>query len=316
MMRRWILAAACALLITWGHAPVEAATTWLQIENGAEGTLSASVSDSATSFVLDTGQGAGFPASGDFHLTINDTEIVKCTARTTDTLTVTRAQEGTAATAHALGATVSLNVSKAYLTQYGTAINGIENGTTTLTSVTTSGAATVGTDLLVDGGDVGITADADLLGLAANALTVRGTLAVTGATATLSGDLLVNGGDVGITADADLLGLASGALTVRGTSTVTGDVTFSSDDAYFGVSDSERGWLQIYSKVYRNATATAATRCRTHAGAAITHALRRNSAPVSAVCNTKVFTHCAYCFADPSEQPLNAVNYRSDRSCD
>ena len=79
-------------------------------------------------------------------------------------------------------------------------------------------------DGLFDGGDIGLTADTDLLGLAANALTVRGTLTVD-TTATITGDVIVNGGDIGITADADLIGLASGALTVRGTLTATGAMT-------------------------------------------------------------------------------------------
>jgi len=76
---------------------------------------------------------------------------------------------------------------------------------------------TVAGDVLVDGGNIGITADADLLTLAANLLTV-------------AGDVLVDGGDIGITADTDLLGLASNRLTLRGDFTIdssggTSDIT-------------------------------------------------------------------------------------------
>jgi len=78
--------------------------------NNASGTLAGSHNSSATALTLTTGQGALFPApsGGDyFYATIvdasNNIEIVKCTGRTTDTLTVVRGQEGT--TAMALSAT-------------------------------------------------------------------------------------------------------------------------------------------------------------------------------------------------------------------
>lgn len=223
-----------------------AATTWLQITNGAEGTLSANVSDSATTFVLDTGQGAAFPASGNFNLVINDAEIVTCTARTSDTLTVTRGAEGTSATAHSDGATVALNVTKAYLTQHETAINGIENGTTTLTSVTTSGGATVGTDLLVNGGDIGITTDADLIGLASAALTVRGTLTATGGITSTA----ISGGTGAFTTLASSGLTTANSLSVTTTAGITGAATLSSTLAVTGfvtngVSDQTQGLISI-----------------------------------------------------------------------
>jgi len=65
----------------------------------------------------------------------------------------------------------------------GTPISGSTGAFTTLSSsgLTTANSLTVTNDLLVDGGDIGITADTDLLGLASGALTVRGTLTATGA---------------------------------------------------------------------------------------------------------------------------------------
>ena len=67
-----------------------------------------------------TDEGAKFPSTYPFRLTIwdkatypdpaNDTnmEIVECTARTTDALTITRAQETTSDVAHSLGSAVEL----------------------------------------------------------------------------------------------------------------------------------------------------------------------------------------------------------------
>jgi hypothetical protein len=80
----------------------------LKVTNNAFGTLNASINSSATTIVLVAGQGARFPtlSAGDyFYATLIDTsnnlEIVKCTARSTDTLTVVRAQDSTTARAYA-----------------------------------------------------------------------------------------------------------------------------------------------------------------------------------------------------------------------
>jgi hypothetical protein len=80
----------------------------LKVTNNAFGTLNASITSTATTIVLVAGQGARFPtlSAGDyFYATLIDTsnnlEIVKCTARSTDTLTVVRAQDSTTARAYA-----------------------------------------------------------------------------------------------------------------------------------------------------------------------------------------------------------------------
>jgi len=82
----------------------------VKVTNNAFGTISAGISSSDTTIVLDTGQGARFPTlgSGDyFYATLIDTsnnlEIVKVTARSTDSMTVTRAQDNTTARAFAIG---------------------------------------------------------------------------------------------------------------------------------------------------------------------------------------------------------------------
>lgn len=85
--------------------------------NNAASTLAAGITDSATNMTLASGEGAKFPSpSGGsyFMVTIvddaNNIEIVKCTARTTDTLTVVRGQEGTTARAYSTGDKVELRV--------------------------------------------------------------------------------------------------------------------------------------------------------------------------------------------------------------
>jgi hypothetical protein len=74
--------------------------------NNATTTLAAPISSSATSLTLSTGTGALFPnptAGQQFEITLNDAatgeiyEILYCTARSGDVLTVVRAQEGTTA---------------------------------------------------------------------------------------------------------------------------------------------------------------------------------------------------------------------------
>jgi hypothetical protein len=78
----------------------------LKVTNNAFGTLNAGINDSATTIVLTAGQGARFPtlSAGDyFYATLIDTsnnlEIVKVTARSTDTMTVVRGQDNTTARA-------------------------------------------------------------------------------------------------------------------------------------------------------------------------------------------------------------------------
>ena len=87
--------------------------------NNATGSLVSSISSSATSLVLTAGQGALFPTitGADYFLvTLFDNssvlEICKCTARSSDTLTVTRAQEGTTASGFATGSLCELRATK------------------------------------------------------------------------------------------------------------------------------------------------------------------------------------------------------------
>jgi hypothetical protein len=87
------------------------------LKNNAFGFLATAVSNSDTVLTLQSGYGASFPTlgSGDyFYATIaptaGATEIVKVTARTGDSLTVVRAQEGTSALSFAAGSRIELRV--------------------------------------------------------------------------------------------------------------------------------------------------------------------------------------------------------------
>tara|TARA_B100000212_G_scaffold337655_1_gene312877 strand:+ start:524 stop:1456 length:933 start_codon:yes stop_codon:yes gene_type:complete len=89
----------------------------VKFANNAHSTLASSITTSATSITVASGQGARFPSlsSGEyFYATLIDTsnnlEIVKVTARSTDVLTATRAQESTTARAFASGDRIELRV--------------------------------------------------------------------------------------------------------------------------------------------------------------------------------------------------------------
>lgn len=97
--------------------------------NNARTTLAGSLSNIATSIVLQTGAGALFPSPnnsiGEFaKATLQDTatglrnEIVYITARTGDVLTVTRAQDGTSAQTWSAGDTVFEGVTAATLANF------------------------------------------------------------------------------------------------------------------------------------------------------------------------------------------------------
>ena len=93
--------------------------------NNATGYLNTAIAAGDTSITLQSGQGSLFPSpsAGDWFLaTIYDgastIEIVKCTARSSDTFTVTRAQESTTASAFSAGASVEMAVTKGTLERF------------------------------------------------------------------------------------------------------------------------------------------------------------------------------------------------------
>ena len=87
----------------------------IKFTNNASAELASSINNSVTTIVVAAGQGAKFPVlgSGDyFYATLvnpsNNLEIVKVTARATDTLTVERAQDGTTAKSYNAGDRIEL----------------------------------------------------------------------------------------------------------------------------------------------------------------------------------------------------------------
>lgn len=89
----------------------------IQVANNAFATLASSITSSGTSITLISGQGARFPSLGagdHFYATLidisNNLEIVKCTARSTDVLTVVRAQESTTARAYSVGDRIEIRL--------------------------------------------------------------------------------------------------------------------------------------------------------------------------------------------------------------
>jgi hypothetical protein len=95
--------------------------------NNAASRLAASITNVATSFSVTAGHGARFPAitGGDhFYATLMDSagnlEIVRVTARSVDTFTVQRAQEGTTARAYSVNDIVELRLTRGTLDDFKT----------------------------------------------------------------------------------------------------------------------------------------------------------------------------------------------------
>ena len=116
----------------------------IKFANSAFATLASGINSSATSITLTTGQGARFPSlsAGDyFYATLIDTsnnlEIVKCTARSTDVLTVTRGQESTTARAFSTGDRIELRVTAQGLVD---ASGDLASGTLAIPGTSASGA--------------------------------------------------------------------------------------------------------------------------------------------------------------------------------
>ena len=97
----------------------------IKVTNNAYGVLNASINSSATTIVLNSGEGARFPtlSTGDyFYATLIDTsnnlEIVKVTARSTDSMTVVRGQDGTSARAYSTSDRFELRPTAALFTEF------------------------------------------------------------------------------------------------------------------------------------------------------------------------------------------------------
>src|SRR5262245_9498436 len=87
-----------------------------QLANNAASTLTAAIPDAVTTSCT-VANGTVFPATGNFRVII-DTELLLCTARSGNTLTVTRGIELTTAASHANGAPITHVLTVAGLNQY------------------------------------------------------------------------------------------------------------------------------------------------------------------------------------------------------
>lgn len=106
-------------------------TVFRKTKNRAQSTVAAggslnNVTDPVTFNVTAAG-GAFFPATFPFFITVEN-EIMRCTNRVVDALTVDRAQEGTAAAAHADGVAVELRATGGMVDEITAAINAVEDG--------------------------------------------------------------------------------------------------------------------------------------------------------------------------------------------
>jgi hypothetical protein len=136
------------------------------VNNFAKASLTAGIDASATSFSVSAGEGARFPnpaTSGAYNVTIwnftdygdpsddPNREIIRVTARSTDTFTVTRAQEGTSAVTHNTALKtykIVLSVTKKTIDDLMASVvgDGVQNSTsgrTTRAGDTASGSQTI-----------------------------------------------------------------------------------------------------------------------------------------------------------------------------
>ena len=112
--------------------------------NNASTILASGITNSATSLTVQTGNGAKFPnpTSPDYFMCTlqgvlgTPIEIIKVTARSTDTFTIVRAQEGTTASAFNANDIVELRVTAGEMTNLATA--GANSNITSLTGLTTA----------------------------------------------------------------------------------------------------------------------------------------------------------------------------------
>lgn len=130
------------------------ATAWRGHVNYPSGitTLASTISNSDTTIALATGTGANCIKTSNFTITFSSGEVVLVGTRTGDSLSgCTRGYNGSTATGHLAGESIEMRLIEKDIVDIETAINGIENGTTTLSSVTTSGAAIIGGNFTLTG---------------------------------------------------------------------------------------------------------------------------------------------------------------------
>ena len=188
----------------------------LLFTNNASAALASSITTSSTTITVTTGAGAQFPAitgGNYFYATLTDSsnnlEIVKVTARTTDVLTVVRAQESTTARAYAAADKIELRVTAAGMNSFPQL--GLDN--------TFTGVNTFNTPIAVTSGGTGGTTST---GSGAVVLATSPTIASPTLTAPVLGTP-ASGTMTNVTGTA--VGLSAGSLTTSATAATAWTVT-------------------------------------------------------------------------------------------
>lgn len=228
----------------------------VKFTNNASATLASGINSTATSISVTSGQGDLFPSiSGTeyFYATLadssNNLEIVKVTARSTDTLTVVRGQDGTTGRTYSAGDRIELRpVAAALESKFdkdGGTVTGnttfsanlTANGTTTITGGTIN-STSVGATTPSSGAFTTLSASSTVSGTGfstylASPPAIGGTAAAAGSFTTLSASSTVSGtGFSTYLASPPAIGGTAAAAgtftTLTGTNlTATGTVTFS-----------------------------------------------------------------------------------------
>ena len=175
-------------------------TTFLVPKNNAASTLNGAVDNVVTTWtVVD---GSQFPSTFPFHLSCQS-EIVECTGRTGNVLTVIRNVEGTSGAAHADGLAVELLITAQALSDLNTAVNAHEAILYKEAAAVRGPATTIA---FVDGG-----AGADTITDTGNGLAIF----ATGDLIVVSGSASNDGTYAVVSAVAGTITLASGTLTAE-----------------------------------------------------------------------------------------------------
>lgn len=106
-------------------------TNWYRAKNKFSSTLSASISDTATTISIKSGDGAKLGTVNTSNPVILriDGEVLKCTGRTNDSLTVVRGFDSSTPSVHVSGSVISLNIEADQIQQIQDGIDVIEAST-------------------------------------------------------------------------------------------------------------------------------------------------------------------------------------------